>query len=466
MKSGQITLHEDLLANGYLEEPGQFSIINAGITCKGGYINIASMIESINLYESIFKTFITGDITLIDRSNFVSNITGTEPVYLEFSTKGSIYPVKLSLIVSKIKNKEKVNLNTTRYTLSMVSPEFLNNIRTKLSKSFEGNYSDMVKHIYADYISNGVPLWLENVNNHNRVIIPNKSPADAINMIAQFAISSSASNPDFLFYQTTKSFNFRSVVDMILNDEVKPEGITFRIEKEEISPNMPIVKKATRAMEFKVLGQVDIIKHTAIGTYGATLISHDLINKTWTENKWSYHDQFNEDHNDFKTIERYPITPDGPVTPDGDNLSGFPNSFINMLSTSGNHQYQTPTKGSNSKPIKEFQKLDYRASVLERNGEINSLNLQRAKLIVGGMSGLQAGDIIEIEYHDLLEINKALSGKWLIESLSHQIGDKYYCVLIIIRNSVSGEQNKYTELDYPDLSYDIIESSSQGSSNK
>ena len=461
-----LSLYEDLLANGSLEEPGQFSITNAGITCKGGYVDISGMIESINIYESIFKTFVTGDITLLDRINFASNITGTEPVYLEFSTKGSVHPVKVSLVVSKVKDKEKVNINITRYTLSLVSPEFLNNIRTKISKSFEGNYSDIVKTLYTDYISSGVPLWLEKVDNNNRIIVPNKSPVDAINMISQFAVAEKTVNPNFVFYQTTKSFHFRSIAEMIWLDNIKSEGITFRVEKEQISTNLPIIKRATRAIEFEVKSDTDILKHTAIGTYGSSLIKHNLLKKTWTRTEWDYHSKFKDEDDVFMSVEKHPVTPDGPVTEDKQNISSYPDSYSSMVSGTEEYQYEFPPIETNAEPIKQFQKLDYSASLLQRNGELNSLNIQRAKLTIGGMSGVQAGDIIKIKYHDMTEENTRLSGRWLIESVSHQVSEKYYCVLMIIRNSVKGKQPEYTELNYPEATTEIIDASPMGSSNK
>ncbi|MEO2147520.1 MAG: hypothetical protein ABGW56_00530, partial [Flavobacteriaceae bacterium] len=179
-----ITLYEDLVQNTELEETGQFTLYKCTISTKVGVVNVIKMVESFNIYESIFKTFVTGDLTLLDVDNFlnIANITGTEPVNIEFSTKGSKHRIDVDLIVYKIKDKEKINENTNRYTLSLVSPEFLTDIRTKISKSFDGTYSDIVKNIYSNFLSSGTPLWLQKVNNSNRVIIPNKSPVDAINM--------------------------------------------------------------------------------------------------------------------------------------------------------------------------------------------------------------------------------------------------------------------------------------------
>jgi hypothetical protein len=469
-----ITLYDDLVQNKELEEPGQFTVYECTISTKVGDVNVNKMVESFNIYESIFKTFITGDLTILDVENFlnIANITGTEPVKIKFGTKGSKHRIDVDLIVYKIKDKEKINENTNRYTLSLVSPEFLTDIRTKISKSFDGTYSDMVKNIYSDYLSSGTPLWLEKVNNNNRVIIPNKSPVDAINMISQFAIAGNCDNSNFLFFQTTKSFHFRSITEMIYLGGILPEGLTFRIEKGEISPLVSIASKATRAIEFEIKSDLDILRNTKLGTYGSTLIKHDIRGKVWRESEWSYHDQYvdNVDGKYYVKIGTYPISPDGPVTQDGKNLSDFPKSNITMISSAEEHSYQTLQN------ISEFSKLDYENTILTRKSEMTGMNLLRAKLTIGGMSGIQAGDIISIfittpySSHSLeggvKDKDEKLSGKWLVESVSHQVSEKYYSVLMLIRDSVPEEQTNYTSLIYKDSTPEIIDASPSGSTNK
>jgi len=455
------TLLEDLRNNNELQEPGQFKIYSCVLTTKAGVLNILSMIEGLNLYESIFNNFLTGDITILDRDNVLEefHLSGTEPLYLEFGTKGSEHRIKVNLILSKIKNKEKINLHSIRYTLNLIPQEFLNNARVKISKSFEGNYSDMVRDIYTDYLSAGEPLWLEEVKSNNRLIIPNKSPIDAINMASQFAISSNTTNPDFLFFQSTKSFHFRSMAEMIYLDGIRPEGIVFRVEPSQPGVGAPIETRATRALNFEVKSDTDILKHTALGTYGSTLLKHDIRSKTWSTSTWGYHNQFEEDADQIK-VNEFPLTPDGPVDEDGNNMSAFPDSYYNMVSGSGKYAYQI-TEGLN-----QFEKLNYKETLLQRKTSLNSMNIQRAQVSVPGISGLQAGDIIGIKVDGLHSENERLSGKWLIESVAHQVGEKYYCSLMIIRDSVKSHMMDYKPLNYRDSSPKVIIASPTGSSNK
>jgi|LWDU01.1.fsa_nt_gi hypothetical protein len=455
-----MTLLTDLEKNNTLEEPGQFEIIAVAIQTKVGDVILTEIIESFNLYESIFNTFVTGDITIIDRKNFVNqaNITGTEPVYIKFRTKGSKYNVNVRLAVSKIKNKEKINETSSRYTFSLVSPDFFTDMRTKISKSFEGTYSDIVKNIYTDYLSSGVPLWLEETDNNNRVIIPNKSPVDSINMLSQFSRTSLSANANFLFFQTTKSFHYRSISDMVDLDDSK---ITIRVEKEQAQKDVIIARKATRAFEFEVKSDADVLRHTSLGTYGSTLIKHNIRSKDWGVSIWNYHDAYLGDTEaDYIFVNDYPMSPTGPVDIDGGNLSAFPNSSITMISSAEEYSYQT------LQDIPDFERLDYENTLLARSAEMFSVNLQRAKLKIGGMSGIQAGDVIRMnvpkpDVKGTLKGGKSerddkVSGKWLVESVSHQVKDKYYCIIMLIRDAIPEPQTSYTAIKYPEQTPKIV----------
>ncbi len=289
-----VNLNEDLLQNVDMEEPGQYELVSCIIQTKLMSVDASSMVESFNIYESIFKTFVTGNVTLLDRIDFLSGtkITGTEPVFIKFRTLGSKHTIDIELMVSKVKEIEKVNEISNRYVLSLISPEFIKDARSKVSRSLEGSYSDMVKTLYYDYLGGSVPLWLESTTNTNRIIIPNKSPVDAINMIAQFCIAQSYANASFLFFQTTKSFQFRSICEMITADRSEPQEVTITFDKDITDREVPIHTKATNAIEFEVSSGIDILKHTSLGTYGASLITHDIRSKTFDKHTLNYHEDF------------------------------------------------------------------------------------------------------------------------------------------------------------------------------
>jgi hypothetical protein len=141
-----------------------------------------------------------------------------------------------------------------------------------------------------------------------------------------------------------------------------------------------------------------------------------------------------------------------------------------MISSAEAYSYQTLQN------IPEFSKLDYENTILTRKSEMNGMNFLRAKLTIAGMSGLQAGDVISIfittpySSHSLeggvKDKDEKLSGKWLVESVAHQVSEKYYSVLMLIRDSVPEEQTNYTSLNYRDSTPEIIDASPMGLTNK
>ncbi len=474
-----LTLLQDLESNVKLTEPGQVSVKEIKITTRFKTIDIKSMMTELNIYESVFNTFLTADLTLEDTKNILveEELLGTEPVSIVFETLGSSFPVDVKLILAKVKTKEPIQEKSFRYVLSLVSPESLNDTRTKVSESFTGTYSDMVKTIFENHLSSKRNLWLEETKNFNRMIIPNKSPVQAINMISSFSTAVMQGNASFLFFQTTKSYQWRSFGDMIWYNNISPQGIDIKVEKEKLSlTSSSNTDKMLRAIDFKVETDVNIIQHTAIGTYGSTLVSHNIHAKTYDISTWNYHEQFDPDldakSQKMAKIAEFPLTPHGPIDEDRNNLSGFYDSEVNMISTSREKQYTAdPYKGT-------FQPLDYSGTVLQRKSEVAASTMLRANLTIAGMSGIQAGDIITMNINKAdsvsgidpsVEIKKdaKLSGPWMIESVAHSItGTKYFCILKIARDSTNMERTPYSALNYDEKEVEFIVASGSGISNR
>ena len=109
------TLREDLLDNKRLEEGGQYEIGHCHIVTKKGDITISGKsnqpkILSLLVWEHLFQVFITAEITVRDTNDILgkAEITGTEPVHLEFRTLGSKFPVSIDMVISHIKDRKKM----------------------------------------------------------------------------------------------------------------------------------------------------------------------------------------------------------------------------------------------------------------------------------------------------------------------------------------------------------------------
>jgi hypothetical protein len=423
------------------------------------------MVDSIHIYESMFKTFVTAEMVIIDKYNIISelDITGNEYVKIKFGTLGSEYPIHMTLVVSKIKDKSELNPQFIKYTFSLVSEGFLKNQRTKISKSYTDSFSNMAESIFDENFPVYDTLFIEKtldditpddpltIGSTNRLIIPNISPADAMNMIASFSVGENNDNASYLFFQTTKQYHFRSTASIIKEDEdLKFEGV-FTVNK-EVSKLDSIAAQMMNITEFKLMNDFDLLKSTSIGSLGSKLIEHDIYNKAIyrrdfqvLRDKYPDPDAPAEDSSTDKEYinlnENY-VYPHGAVEEGDSNLSSFTDSYINVVSSAREDQYAD--KIGNRGERTPYDRLPYDTTILNRNSELTSLMLLRAKIKIPGISGLQAGDVIKISKSILVDLDhdkdEKMSGKWIIESISHQITTKYECILYIIRDSYYTEK--------------------------
>jgi hypothetical protein len=459
-KSGE-TLADDLLNNKKLEEGGQFEIGKCFIVTKHGEIDISKMISSIYVWEHMFRAFITAEVTVIDTRDVLTGteMTGTEPVHLEFRTLGSAFPIAINMIVSHIKKRKKIKEIANEYTFSLISPEFLSNQRVKISTCYKDGPKEAIKDIFFNRLGSKQKLWLEDTDNNNKIIIPNKSPIDAIGLLSQFA-KSKEGNASYLFFQTTKSYHYRSYAGMI---NAKNQGLSFTKASEDPVPNQTPLAKCSRMLGFDVDSDVDVLKQTKLGTYASRVIEYDICNKSIIPTTLDYHnDAFD---GSILKLGEFPITPDGPVDEDKNNLSSFSNSKVELISaarTANFRKYDLSAAHESGATHLDHENKKNRLT------EINSMLIQRAKIKIPGISGIQAGDVIGINIlrpaatdatgETPPELDEKLSGNWLIESVAHNlvVKDKYHCIIYIIRDSVGIKQTDYELLNYNSGESDFV----------
>jgi hypothetical protein len=203
---------------------------------------------------------------------------------------------------------------------------------------------------------------------------------------------------------------------------------------------------------------VDVLKQTKLGTYASRVIEYDICNKSIIPTTLNYHkDAFN---GEIKKLGKFPITPDGPVDEnEKSNLSSFSNSKVELIAAARTANFRVyDIKAAHESGVTH---LDHE-NKKNRVAEINSMFIQRAKIKIVGISGIQAGDVINVSIfrpsatdgasRDKTnpELDEKLSGNWLIESVSHKIvvNDKYHCTMYIIRDSVEKKQTDYELLNY------------------
>ena len=266
----------------------------------GKKVDVKFLIQELNVYESIYKNAVTGTLVIADDGNQIArmSIQGLEKIAFLLKTPG-VTTGKEDVVdaseetgepfhVYKVSDRKQASPGLMTYTLHFASREFMRNIRTKVSQSYDDRYDLIVRDILSDksYLDSRKKLHYENTGNRNKIVIPNLTPFDAINMIAKKSISDKTKGVGYYFYETTGGYYFRSWQNMIMNQgrfARKPKQ-TFYYQPQKMgsdskTTNQTKIERAYQSVEaYEFTNNFhDIATNTLLGTYGHRVISHNLF---------------------------------------------------------------------------------------------------------------------------------------------------------------------------------------------
>ena len=124
-------------------------------TGSGEVINLGSIYLALDIYENIFSNVLTGTLTIADTNNLIMNapITGQEFLSFKITTPTlDNVPIDFTehvMAIYKI-DLRKPERGNEIFQLHFCSPELLRNSRTRLSKAYKGNISDIVNKVLTD----------------------------------------------------------------------------------------------------------------------------------------------------------------------------------------------------------------------------------------------------------------------------------------------------------------------------
>ena len=469
---------------------GSYQVEEARIDYGGQDHKITQYLQKIYIFEDIDKFGITGWIELTDTDNLPSGflgkhtITGQELLYLKFRTLGSDLPVDFSkhpLHIHKIENLRGVDPGTgaksassIQYRLHFCSTDLLNNDRIRISKSYTDTYSNIIKDILTKILKVRKNIWLEETMDIHRVVIPNMHPFDAINYIKKLAKSDSfktKGQPNFNFYETSKGYRFKTMhvaADRITGGADRPDSADH-----QINYTVPLGKMSgayglemVNVLDHKFLRIGDTYAAIRQGMLASKSIEHDSFHKTFRVKGTSYLHSTSKDVESLPArgfIESFHIPRKGGTAyvPAGGTFEAqepfensktfaeFPDSRIFYTSNSTEHRHDyigtdgEPTTGDIkidgqfTRPLWQMQQMHDRYSQIQ--------------LTVYGLSGLQVGDCIALQYPapgtQKDTTDKRWSSVFYITKLVHRIDlregiAKYHCGLVCSAKDAAEEGSK------------------------
>lgn len=426
-------------------------------TEKAFRISVLPQLASFSFAEDITSPCVTGSIDLIDTTDIRTNlpITGIERLELEVFTPGQDKIQYLedqtdTLYVYKTERVRQTS-GTGRqqiYRLHFTSREAYKNNTTRVSRAYSGPVENAVINIVKDfkYLNTNKVIYAEPTSTNTKVVIPNLKPFAAIKYLASQAISQKYKNAGYLFYETTRGLNFRSIESLMAMDGSTARPVTERyaIQPSNIrdaQQNVDVAGNLQSVLNYSIVNPTNMLEQLGAGMFANRLVTHDIYNKKIETHDFDYHesfgDYFHTEHTDGeKTFTKwlYPFTFfDGLHKTMGD----FPmQKLMHTCQTAKVHDNYELVPCKDTLPIITSQ----RAQMTQHN----------LVMTVHGQTRINAGQMISfnlplqkaLAHDEAQDINPYYSGRYLLLQVKHNfdiINQMHTMNIRAVKDSVNSE---------------------------
>jgi len=453
----------DTLDASAIKKPGAYYLSDIRLTSyvsKDGSsepdsIGIDTMVVDMNIYESIFNKTLSGNLLIVDANNVIGKLplTGNERLEFKFFTpscsSGYDFTIKSGnpMYVYKIQNRTGITPRAQTYLLHFCSKEMMTNELVVVRNAQTSTYSEIVANIVRneDFLGSVKDFYFEPSLGLHKHVFPRIRPLDAIDTLALQTRSTKFYGAGYYFYETSRGFNFRSLESMMAIEANTARPVLARFRPKPANVNQggekDIKNEMQIAISYRIVDQFDTLKNLRNGVYASKLITHDQLNKTYTETDFSYHDEYKnlfhtEAGKDGTRTDNQGILPY--YIREGQTLSDYPESTLYLWSQTPNTHYVNDTPVENPPMTEILQRR------LSQRLAFQSFKLE---LTVPGYTGLQAGDLITFDMpsyepaggSEPLDHDPYLSGRYLVTSIRHQLNrkqNKHIMVLECMKDSV------------------------------
>ena len=426
-----------------LQHAGEFQIDMCElITSSGMRIDLKSTIMGLTLFEDISSLTVSGSIIVADSINMVSHgpIIGQEYLYLKIKTpgfteegEGVIDFSENVFLVNSVATREKVKDHIQVYALNFVSQELVKNQRLKVTQSLTASWSDIVKKMLTDnsYLDTKKHMVIEPSAGIKKFVSPNIRPLDVVKLAAKQAVSTFKGQSTYLFYETLKGFNFRTLASLY-NVASQVEYTTYVpgtniIDAGPGAGYIDIMKDLLTILNYSIISNNDNIVNYRSGMYGSKLIVHDIIGKNYRTDIYNYHDNFENEHHIVSGVTaetpEYPLASSLYVNEKNQRVSDFhARTFLMPTSKSGDNDGQHNTDINNN----PYRRYDPENWVQLRNSQMVQLeNAFNINIEVHGNTLINVGDIVTVNlpYTGVVKgdtkYDRIYQGRFLIKTIRH-----------------------------------------------
>jgi hypothetical protein len=416
-------------SNQTIRFAGDVNVEQITITSTNGFTqNITNQVVGVELFEDMFSPFLSGNIIVKESLDLINLIplVGEEFVKIKINTpsfQGVGQVIDNDFYIYKMSDIEITGDKNKVYRLHFISPESIVDVNKRISKSFSGKVTDIVKEIVNNQtygFETKKFLNLEDSTNNTKYVSNFWSPVKNINYLADNSVSID-NDPNYLFFENRTGFNFISLTrlykqpstQLFINDawlrDNDPGGGSRRNVEEEYK----------RIIEMSIPNGYNYMENARSGMYASKIITYDILTKKYASKHYNISDNWKPGNN----LNPYPLVSNKHIDNPWSTIIRETNYYNNF------DKYKDVT--NNKTAQKRISQM------LQAEGN-------RIEIVVPGRTDYTVGQKVEVKLYksqptskeDTDFIDQVYSGYYLIAAVNHFFTrEKHECRMELIKNS-------------------------------
>ena len=417
--SGRITLNEIVLKSVSVDRT----------------LDITDFVDSFNLFEDIFTNTLTGNMSIGDTGNLISNfpIVGHEEIHITMGTPNIERVQTKKFRIYKVTDVNNQNVGLRRYTIHLLSNEFFMNLKSAVSRSFpKSTTSSIAEKIFRTDLESDKDFDIEETQNVYDIVIPNWKPFDAMNWLAKRSMAENRDGANYMFYETRDGFHFRSLESLVEEESV---GV-YRRRPSDVAEGNPDEEQYRNVNQIEIVNSFDMVANIPNGMYANRLVIHDMIKRKSEILDYDYSKEYDKmiHVEDNKKTNNWRLS-------DTQNMSGQGSSML--VHESADELTSRPL--SKQTLVSRFDDTNtyYEKTLQNRISQMQQLNNIKLNITISGDTTRKVGDVLDLEIPSVethvdgtVPMDKLYNGRYLVTALRHKIDSaSHLMVMEVVKDS-------------------------------